>query len=680
MKNITTALAAMTLALSLMGISTFENAQAAEQPVTDRVIVKMSETAGLNVFSTQKVPVSGENSERIVTIDVPEGKSLNSFMAELLKRADIEHVEPDHRVELTIVPTDPYYKGYQYHHQRIGSEAAWQKTTGKPDVLVAVIDDGFDLKHPDLKGRIVAPYNVITKNANVSVDAHGTHVAGLIASGMNNGVGGVGVAPNTSIMPIDVFDGEVGYIADVTAGVYHAVAAGADIINLSLGAYFNADILAEAVRYAHAQGVLVIAAAGNDNIDSPHYPAAYGEVLAVASTDAVDKRSGFSNYGLWVDIAAPGSNVFSILPTDPKLGYEPFGEMSGTSMSTPIVSGAAALLKAKEPNLTNNDIMGRLMLTATDLGVKGKDPLYGYGRLDVNQALTMDATKWSNRIAGASRYETAVNISKAGWSDSATVVIATGTDFPDALAGGPLAYGEGAPILLTKGDSLHPATAAEIRRLKAKNAILLGSTGALSANVEAQIKAIGLSITRIGGKSRYETAAMIAKRIPSNRAVITNGQNFPDVLSVSPYAAKQGIPILLTRTKTLPTETKAALAGKSSTIVTGGTGAISAEVLKQLPGAKRYGGATRYDTGKLINQSLPMGNQKAFVATGLNFPDALAGSVLAAKMDAPILLTAKYSVPHSTYSLLPNYKNFSIYGNKGAVSAEVKFEIDKLLK
>ncbi|MFC4712825.1 S8 family serine peptidase [Planococcus dechangensis] len=680
MKNTTAIIAAIVLVLSLIGINPSENVQAAAQPTTDRVIVKMDETTELDVFSTQKVPTAGATSDPIVTIDVPEGQTLESFMAELEKREDIEYVEPDYQVQLTVIPTDPYYKGYQYHHQRIGSEAAWQKTTGKPDVLVAVIDDGFDLKHPDLKGRIVAPYNIITKNAKVSIDAHGTHVAGLIASGMNNGVGGVGVAPNTSIMPIDVFDGEVGYITDVAAGVYHAVSAGADIINLSLGAYFDADVLAKAVRYASAQGVLVIAAAGNDDIDSPHYPAAYGEVLAVASTDAGDKRSEFSNYGLWVDIAAPGSNIFSILPTDPAIGYESFGELSGTSMSTPIVSGAAALLKAHEPNLTGNDIMGRLMLTATDLGVKGKDPYYGYGRLNINEALKMDATKWSNRIAGANRYETAVNISKAGWSDASTVVIATGTDFPDALAGGPLAYGEGAPILLTKGDTLHPDTAAEIRRLGASNAILLGSTGALSVKVEAQIKNIGLEITRIGGQTRYETAALIAKRIPSKRAVITNGQNFPDVLSVSPYAAKQGIPILLTRTTSLPPETKAALAGKSSTIVTGGTGAISAEVFKQLPGAERFGGATRYDTGKLINQRLPMGNQKAFIATGMNFPDALAGSVLAAKVDAPILLTAKNSVPHSTYSLLPNYTNFTIFGSKGAVSSEVKFEIDKLLK
>lgn len=349
-------------------------------------------------------------------------------------------------------------------------------------------------------------------------------------------------------------------------------------------------------------------------------------------------------------------------------------------MSTPIVSGAAALLKANEPKLSNSDIAGRLMLTAKDLGAVGKDGYYGHGRLNIDRALTLDASHWSSRLSGTTRYETAVAISKAGWSSASTVVIATGNDFPDALAGGPLAYQENAPILLTKGDSLHPAAAAEIRRLKPDTAILLGSNGALSVNVETQVNELVDTVERIGGKTRYETAAMIANDIESDRAVVSNGQNFPDVLSVSPYAAKNGIPILLTRTGTLPAETKAALSGKDSTIVTGGTGAVSNAVMAQLPGATRYGGANRFDTGKLINQGLPMGKQKAFIATGTNFPDALAGSVLAAKKDAPILLTAANSIPSPTKSLLSSYPAYSIFGSTGAVTPDVKFEVDLQLK
>ncbi|MGB6778408.1 MAG: S8 family serine peptidase [Planococcus citreus] len=676
MKQTTTVLAAMTLALSLIGIGTMAQAQGPTENPADRVIVKLREQAAMEgAAAAQKVATAKTGDGQIVTLEVPQGQSVESFMAELSKQGHIEYVEPDHRVELAAIPGDPFYAGYQYHHRLIGSESAWDKTTGKADVLVAIIDDGFDLLHPDLKGRIVSPFNIITgKPGSVSVEIHGTHVAGLIAGNMDNELFGVGVAPSTSIMPIDVFDGEDGFISDVAAGVYHAVDNGADIINMSLVAYSDTNVLREAVQYAHSKNVLVVAAAGNDGISSPYYPAAYQEVLSVASTDAADKRSAFSNFGKTIDIAAPGTGVFSIFPD------ESFGGMDGTSMSTPIVSGAAALLKANEPKLSNTDIAGRLMLTAKDLGTAGKDVYYGHGRLNIDRALTLDASHWSNRLAGSSRYDTAVAISKAGWSSASTVIIATGTDFPDALAGGPLAYKENAPILLTKGDALHPAAAAEIRRLKPGKAILLGSNGALSATVEQQVGQLVNSVERIGGKTRYETAALIAKKITSDRAIVSNGQNFPDVLSVSPYAAKNGIPILLTRTGTLPAETKAALAGKDSTIVTGGTSAVSNAVMAQLPGAKRYGGTSRYDTGKLINQGLPMGKQKAFIATGTNFPDALAGSVLAAKKDAPILLTAANSIPSPTKSLLPSYPAYSIFGSKGAITPNVKFEVDLQLK
>ena len=675
MKKTTTALAAMTLALSLIGIGTTAQAQGSTGKTAERVIVKLQKQGVMEgAAAAGDVTTATAGSGQIVTIDVPEGENLESFMAELSGQGDIAYVEPDGRVELAVIPGDPYYAGYQYHHRLIGSEAAWDKTTGNKDVLVAVIDDGFDLLHPDLKGRIVSPFNVITGSGNVSVEFHGTHVAGLIAGNMDNELFGVGVAPSTSIMPIDVFDGEDGFISDVAAGVYHAVDKGADIINMSLVAYADTNVLREAVEYAHSRNVLVIAAAGNDGISSPYYPAAYKEVVSVASTDAADKRSAFSNYGKTIDIAAPGSGVFSIFPD------KSFGGMDGTSMSTPIVSGAAALLKANEPKLSNTDIAGRLMLTAKDLGTTGKDVYYGHGRLNIDRALTLDASHWSNRLAGQTRYDTAVAISKAGWNAASTVVIATGADFPDALAGGPLAYQENAPILLTKGDSLHPATAAEIRRLKPGKAILLGSGGALSATVEMQVRQLVADVERIGGKNRYDTAALIAEKIPGNRAVVSSGQNFPDVLSISPYAAKNGIPILLTRTGTLPVETKSAVSGKTSTIVTGGTGAISDAVMAQLPGAKRYGGTSRYDTGKLINQNFPMGKQKAFIATGTNFPDALAGSVLAAKKDAPILLTAANSVPSPTRSLLPVYPAYSIFGSKGAVTPDVKFEVDLQLK
>ena len=283
------------------------------------------------------------------------------------------------------------------------------------------------------------------------------------------------------------------------------------------------------------------------------------------------------------------------------------------------------------------------------------------------------------RIAGPDRYETAVDISREGWKTSKTVVLATGSDFPDALAGGPLAYKEQAPILLTRPTSLHVSTEEEIERLKAKKVIILGSKSAVSSEIEKKLENKGLEVVRIGGKTRFDTAALIAKRLPSDQTVVANGLNFPDVLAVSPYAAKNGIPILLTRTDNAPAETLNALKGKKNSIVVGSTGAISNNVMKQFPNPVRYGGATRYDTAKEIITKLSLGTEKAYVSTGANFPDALAGSVMAANQNAPILLVRPNEIPKATKDLLSKYHDFTILGSTGAVSDQVRKELDRSL-
>lgn len=282
----------------------------------------------------------------------------------------------------------------------------------------------------------------------------------------------------------------------------------------------------------------------------------------------------------------------------------------------------------------------------------------------------------SNRIAGSTRYATAVAISKEGWQNADTVVLATGTGFPDALAGGPLAFQEDAPILLTKPTSLLEETEKEIIRLKAKKVIILGSEGAISEAVEMRLKHLGLGVERIGGENRFETAALIAEQISSDEAIIAFGYNFPDALSISPFAAKNGIPILLTRTDRVPVETLNAMSGKKKTIIVGSTGAISDAVMRQFPKPVRYGGLTRYETGKEIITKLQMGTEKAYVATGRNFPDALAGSVLAAKNNAPILLVTDKSIPSATKEIIFNYDDFTIFGSEGAVGEEVEKELE----
>ncbi|WP_422123940.1 cell wall-binding repeat-containing protein [Planococcus sp. X10-3] len=325
------------------------------------------------------------------------------------------------------------------------------------------------------------------------------------------------------------------------------------------------------------------------------------------------------------------------------------------------------------------DYQGRLGYTDLYTHTNFRFGLYRAGANDSLINVYFDEVKMGSsyievvdiRISGDTRYETAVVISKEGWETADTVVLATAADFPDALAGGPLAYQEDAPILLTRTATLGRETKAEIARLGADKVIILGSKGAVSVEVENELRQMGLAIDRIGGKNRFDTAAMIAKRLNSTEAVLAYGFNFPDVLSVSAYASRNGIPILLTRTDKLPPETIAALESTTKTHVIGSEGAVSDEVFMVLPNPVRYGGKDRYATGLEVNSKLKMSTGKAFIATGTNFPDALAGSVLAAKNDAPILLVKGDTIPEETATQLGSYESYAIFGGAGAVGEPV---------
>ncbi|OXS55459.1 CAP domain-containing protein [Bacillus sp. V-88] len=280
-----------------------------------------------------------------------------------------------------------------------------------------------------------------------------------------------------------------------------------------------------------------------------------------------------------------------------------------------------------------------------------------------------------DRIFGESRYDTAGMISLRGWDQAETVVIASGETFPDALAGGPLAYQLNAPILLTYKHRLPAETRKSINILEAKQVYILGGVGAIDLYVEKQLRDLGLKITRIGGDDRFQTAAKIADYLPSDQAIVANGRNFPDALAVAPYAAKNGIPIVLTESTDLPETTKEITDEKEETIIVGGEGVISSTVASDLPSSTRYGGADRYETAKNIIEGLPLGKETAYVATGRNFADALAGSALAAKDNAPILLVKKEDIPPSIESLVNSYPSFSIFGGKNAVSYRVEEQL-----
>ncbi|MCA0987105.1 alpha amylase N-terminal ig-like domain-containing protein [Guptibacillus algicola] len=281
------------------------------------------------------------------------------------------------------------------------------------------------------------------------------------------------------------------------------------------------------------------------------------------------------------------------------------------------------------------------------------------------------------RLSGKDRFSTAVDISKKGWEKADTVVLANGNNFADALAGGPYAYKLDAPILLTGEDRLTPVVKEEIKRLGAKKVIILGGEGAVSSYVAYELRGLNVKVDRISGKDRFETAANISARMgASDKAVVVNGLDFPDALSGASYAAEQGYPILFTLKDKVPSSTKKALDSKEASIVVGGSGVVEENVLTSLPDPKRVSGKDRFGTAAAVATELNP-SQHVFIATGMEFADALSGSVLAAKSDAAMLLVQPNKLPESTAKAMKELKanEFTILGGTGAVSEEVVKEI-----
>ena len=346
-----------------------------------QVIVKYKEDSQLGVTAAKTINKSG--NPEMAALEVPAGETTAAFMEELRARGDVEFVEPDYPIELAYTPNDPEFAKLQYHHQKIETSAAWKQTRGSAGVVVAVIDDGMDVLHAELAGQFVAPYDALKKKTGaISPGFHGTHVAGLIAGSADNGIWGAGVAPRTKIMPIDVFDdGGFGYTSDLIHGIEHAIAANVDVINMSLGSYYYSKSLDRAIQKAHKKGIVIVAAAGNDRTRNAHYPSSLANVISVGAVTSNDTSSLFSNKGPTIDVTAPGTAVYSSLPNNQ------FGPLSGTSMAAPIVSGVAALIKADQPSLSNKEIEKLIFSSADDLGMAGRDDVYGHGRVNARKAL-----------------------------------------------------------------------------------------------------------------------------------------------------------------------------------------------------------------------------------------------------------------------------------------------------
>ncbi len=288
-------------------------------------------------------------------------------------------------------PNDPQFWD-QYHLLRLQVARAWETSPGSAAVTVAVVDSGVG-PHPDLEGRLLPGLNLIhasTPNDTGDLNGHGTALAGIIAANVHNRTGVAGIAQRVRILPVVVLDESgVGNDQDAAAGIIWAVDQGASIVNVSLGGQWPSGALQAAVRYARDQGVVVVAAAGNDSQPGVRYPAAFPEVIAVGATDAGDEPLAYSNSGPEIDVAAPGSSIRTTGFFDTALHEPTYRLVSGTSFSSAAVAGVAALLLSRNSSLTPARVEQLLEDGCRDVGPAGWDPQTGAGRIDAASSLAL---------------------------------------------------------------------------------------------------------------------------------------------------------------------------------------------------------------------------------------------------------------------------------------------------
>jgi subtilisin family serine protease len=382
-----------------------------------RILVKFaSPAAETNALSAEGDTAAEKTGNGVAIVRLRSGANVDAKVHAYSARPGVVYAEPDYIRTIDLAPPNDPSFGLQWGPSAINAPSGWSIYPGSyspgAGVKIAIVDTGIHLTHPDLTANLdtVDQANCVSGSCSGAVSAqddqgHGTHVGGIAAAVTNNGVGVAGVAFNSQLIPVKVLASNgSGDDAGVASGIVWAKNHGARVINLSLGGYGYSQTLCDAVSSATTAGALVVAAAGNDAVSTPLYPAACTGAIGVAATDSSGGRAGFSNFGSPdVFVSAPGVSIYSTMWSGTNFSgchLQAYCYLSGTSMATPHVSGLAALLFREAPTRTPTDVRRLLAQTAQKIGAVtyGADPYgtcsgctwhewFGYGEIDVQAAL-----------------------------------------------------------------------------------------------------------------------------------------------------------------------------------------------------------------------------------------------------------------------------------------------------
>ena len=389
--------------LSLIALSQFatlpnQTVAAAKQDVTQafvqgRLLVKFNANTGsshareiiaaLGVREASEIPSTG-----VHIVELPYDANESAFVSAFESRAEVEFAELDSLLSPQqtepIVPDDPLFPSW--YLQKIDAPNAWPMTTGSSNITIAILDTGVEMTHPDLAPKLVPGRNIYNNNDDTSdVFGHGTPVAGVAGAASNNGIGVASVAWGCSIMPVRISDASgMATASDIASGLTWAADHGARVANIS---YYitGSKTISSAAKYFQSKGGVVVTGAGNSGLQETIADDPY--ILTVGATDPQDVLYSYSNHGNNMDLVAPGNNTTTLRGGQ-------YGAGGGTSFSSPVVAGVAALILSANPSLTPAQVTDILKQTADDLGAPGWDSMYASGRVNAAKAVS---AAWSTR-------------------------------------------------------------------------------------------------------------------------------------------------------------------------------------------------------------------------------------------------------------------------------------------